>query len=129
MLNKKEAVTNKRHADEISPQYTSETGSGNTASINDTVSSNNHEVKHSVATKHKIANAFDDTPTLLYFINPPQLWMSRIGGVPIKTVLFLKPIYFKNIFIMVPPTITKAKATKIYRKITMTINFTIRYML
>lgn len=28
---KKEAVTTKRHADEISPQYTSETGSGNTA--------------------------------------------------------------------------------------------------
>lgn len=62
---KKEAATTKRHADEISPQYTSKTGSGNTASINDTVSSNNHEVKHSVATKHKIANAFDDTPTLL----------------------------------------------------------------
>ena len=71
MLNKKEAATTKRHADEISPQYTSKTGSGNTASINDTVSSNNHEVKYSVATKHKIANAFDDTPTLLYFIKTP----------------------------------------------------------
>ena len=45
-----------------------------------------------------------------------------------KTVLFLKPIYFKNISIMVPPTTTKAKATKIYRQITMTINFKTRYM-
>lgn len=66
MLNKKEAATTKRHADEISPQYTSETGSGNTASINDTVSSNNHEVKYSVASpKYKIAAAFAGTPILL----------------------------------------------------------------
>ena len=63
---KKEAATTKRHADEISPQYTSKTGSGNTASINDTVSSNNHEVKYSVASpKHKIAAAFAGTPALL----------------------------------------------------------------
>ncbi len=65
MLNKKEAAITKRHADEISPQYTSETGSGNTSTINDTVSSNNHEVKYSVATKHKIANAFDGASALL----------------------------------------------------------------
>ena len=66
MLNKKEAVNTKRHADEISPQYTSETGSGNTASINDTVSSNNHEVKYFVASpKHKITAAFAGTPILL----------------------------------------------------------------
>ena len=37
-------------------------------------------------------------------------------------------IYFKNISIMVPPTTTKAKATKMYRQITMTINFKTRYM-
>ena len=62
MWNKKEAVTTKRHADKISPQYTSESGSGNTASINDTVSSNSQEVKYSVApTQHKIANAFTNT--------------------------------------------------------------------
>lgn len=65
MLNKK-AATTKRYADEISPQYTSETGSGNTASINDTVSSNNHEVKYSVASpKHKIAATVAGTPALL----------------------------------------------------------------
>lgn len=62
MWNKKEAATTKRHADEISPQYTSETGSGNTASVSDTVSSNSQEVKYSVApAKHKIANAFTNT--------------------------------------------------------------------
>lgn len=62
MWNKKEAATTKRHADEISPQYTSETGSGNTASVSDTVSSNSQEVKYSVASpKHKIANAFSNT--------------------------------------------------------------------
>lgn len=62
MWNKKEAATTKRHADEISPQYTSETGSGNTASVIDTVSSNSQEVKYSVASpKHKIANAFTNT--------------------------------------------------------------------
>ena len=62
MWNKKEAATTKRHADEISPQYTSETGSGNTASVSDTVSSNSQEVKYSVASpKHKIANAFTNT--------------------------------------------------------------------
>ena len=62
MWNKKEAATTKRHADEISPQYTSETGSGNTASVNDTISSNSQEVKYSVASpKHKIANAFTNT--------------------------------------------------------------------
>ena len=60
------AATTKRHADKISPQYTSESGSGNTASINDTVSSNNHEVKYSVASpKHKIAAAFAGTSALL----------------------------------------------------------------
>ncbi len=59
---KKEAATTKRHADEISPQYTSETGSGDTASVSDTVSSNSQEVKYSVApAKHKIANAFTNT--------------------------------------------------------------------
>lgn len=47
----------------------------------------------------------------------------------IKTVLLLKSIYFTNIFIKVPPTTTKAKATKMYRKIKMTINLTIMYML
>lgn len=46
----------------------------------------------------------------------------------VKTVLFLKPIYFKNKSIKVPPTTTKAKATKMYRQITMTINFKTRYM-
>ena len=62
MWNKKEAATTKRHADEISPQYTSETGSGNTASVSDTVSSNSQEVKYSVApAQHKIANAFTNT--------------------------------------------------------------------
>ena len=62
MWNKKEAATTKRHADEISPQYTSETGSGNTASVSDTVSPNSQEVKYSVApAKHKIANAFTNT--------------------------------------------------------------------
>ncbi len=62
MWNKKEAATTKRHADEISPQYTSETGSGNTASVSDTISSNSQEVKYSVASpKHKIANAFTNT--------------------------------------------------------------------
>ena len=62
MWNKKEAATTKRHADEISPQYTSETGSGNTASVSDTVSLNSQEVKYSVApAKHKIANAFTNT--------------------------------------------------------------------
>ena len=82
-----EAATTKRHADKISPQYTSESGSGNTASINDTVSSNNHEVKHSIATKHKIANAFDDTPALLYFIKtPPTLDVQNWGYIS-KTVL------------------------------------------
>ena len=66
MWNKKEAATTKRHADKISPQYTSESGSGNTASINDTVSSNNHEVKYSVApVQHKIAAALVGTFTLL----------------------------------------------------------------
>ena len=59
---KKEAATTKRHADEISPQYTSETGSGNTASVSDTVSSNSQEVKYSVApSQNKIANAFTNT--------------------------------------------------------------------
>lgn len=59
---KKEAATTKRHADEISPQYTSETGSGNTASVIDTVSSNSQEVKYSVApSQNKIANAFTNT--------------------------------------------------------------------
>ena len=47
----------------------------------------------------------------------------------IKTVLFLKSIYFTNKSIKIPPTITKAKATKMYRKIKMTINLTIMYML
>lgn len=62
MWNKKEAATTKRHADEISPQYTSETGSGNTASVSDTISSNSKEVKYSVApAQHKIANAFTNT--------------------------------------------------------------------
>ncbi|WP_418309318.1 LPD38 domain-containing protein [Phascolarctobacterium succinatutens] len=62
MWNKKEAATTKRHADEISPQYTSETGSGNTASVSDTVSPNSQEVKYSVApAQHKIANAFTNT--------------------------------------------------------------------
>lgn len=62
MWNKKEAATTKRHADEISPQYTSETGSGNTASVSDTVSSNSQEVKYSVApSQNKIANAFTNT--------------------------------------------------------------------
>lgn len=61
MWNKKEAVTTKRHADKISPQYTSESGSGNTASMNDTVSSNNQEVKYSVAHVHKVADAFTNT--------------------------------------------------------------------
>lgn len=62
MWNKKEAATTKRHADEISPQYTSETGSGNTASVSDTVSSNSQEVKYSIApAQHKIANAFTNT--------------------------------------------------------------------
>lgn len=62
MWNKKEAATTKRHADEISPQYTSETGSGNTASVSDTISSNSQEVKYSVApAQHKIANAFTNT--------------------------------------------------------------------
>lgn len=62
MWNKKEAATTKRHADEISPQYTSETGSGNTASVIDTVSSNSQEVKYSVApSQNKIANAFTNT--------------------------------------------------------------------
>ena len=62
MWNKKEAATTKRHADEISPQYTSETGSGNTASVSDTVSLNSQEVKYSVApAQHKIANAFTNT--------------------------------------------------------------------
>lgn len=66
MLNKKEAVNTKRHADEISPQYASETGSGNTSTINDTVSSNNHEVKYSVASpKNKIAAAFAGASALL----------------------------------------------------------------
>ena len=61
-IKEKEAATTKRHADEISPQYTSETGSGNTASVSDTVSSNSQEVKYSVApAKHKIANAFTNT--------------------------------------------------------------------
>ena len=61
-----EAATTKRYADKISHQYTSESGSGDTASINDTVSSNNHEVKYSVASpKHKIAAAFAGTPALL----------------------------------------------------------------
>ena len=60
------AATTKRHADKINPQYTSESGSGNTASINETVSSNNHEVKYSVApAQHKIAAALDCTSTLL----------------------------------------------------------------
>lgn len=60
------AATTKRHADKISPQYTSESGSGNTASINDTVSSNNHEVKYSVApAQHKIAAAFAGASALL----------------------------------------------------------------
>ena len=66
MLNKKEAATTKRHADEISPQYTSKIGSDNTATINDTVSSNNHEVKYSVASpKNKIAATFAGASALL----------------------------------------------------------------
>jgi len=46
----------------------------------------------------------------------------------VQTVLLLKYIYFKNKSIKIPPTITKAKAAKMYRKITMTINFKTRYM-
>jgi N12 class adenine-specific DNA methylase/adenine-specific DNA methylase len=61
MWHKKEAATTIHHADKNSPQYTSEIGSGNTAS-DDNVTSNAGEVKWSVApTKSKIASAFTNT--------------------------------------------------------------------
>lgn len=60
--NKKEAATTKRHADNISPQYTSETGSGKTASVRNAngVSAFNENISSKADTvKDLKADSFD----------------------------------------------------------------------